>query len=553
MARYLRTALIVAFAIACADAGALPAEPGQRFAGATDGVWYWVLPETPGGTRPIQSWSGAGAGPADGEIYVAGMDHATNSALYRLRGRRRDTPRDRRCATSATPAPPRGRSGTGCPARSPRSSTRGRPGTARGSTSRTSATRPRRRLPAAARLSLVRVRPRRGLLQRPQRERAGRGRRAAGRHRQHRRRRGPEPDLRRQPADRRPLRPRRRAPAARRSSGDPTTGGPTSTWAGRCGSTGWAPLPDRRQPGHAGRPVAALTIRRSSTTCATTTPRPAASGSCRAGSSQDRAAIDAARCFPAAGVCYLSDKRATSTASRPDGATGAELDARREHRPGERGRPGCPRSRRSRDKGLPADHQGQVLRHGPVQRSDQPAPRPLRARAGISAACSSTATTRGTGTGGSTSPRSADPRRPSTPAWSRSTPPASWRLPRPGPDGNAVWPPRRPGMDGSREPLCLRVRGSGRASQRALVRPKTMRCAHVAGPSPHPGPDPEGVVGAILAAAARGARRSGVRARLGIAAPDKVAEHSIAARQRQLRPGGFHLTNAGVSRPPLQW
>jgi hypothetical protein len=86
MGRHVQTALIATFAIAWAHAGALPANPapGQRFAGATDGVWYWVLPDTPGGTRPTQSWSGAGTGPR-GEIYVAGMDHATNSALYRLR------------------------------------------------------------------------------------------------------------------------------------------------------------------------------------------------------------------------------------------------------------------------------------------------------------------------------------------------------------------------------------------------------------------------------------------------------------------------------------
>jgi hypothetical protein len=72
MAGGLRAALIAALALAGVHAG------------ASDGVWYWVLPDTPGGTRPIQSWSGAGAGPG-GEIYVAGMDHANNSALYRLR------------------------------------------------------------------------------------------------------------------------------------------------------------------------------------------------------------------------------------------------------------------------------------------------------------------------------------------------------------------------------------------------------------------------------------------------------------------------------------
>jgi hypothetical protein len=32
---------------------------------------------------PVQSWSGAGSKP-DGEIFIAGMDHVHNSALYRL-------------------------------------------------------------------------------------------------------------------------------------------------------------------------------------------------------------------------------------------------------------------------------------------------------------------------------------------------------------------------------------------------------------------------------------------------------------------------------------
>jgi hypothetical protein len=52
--------------------------------GKTDGIWYWTLPNTPNGLRPVQSWSGAGSTP-DGEIFVAGEDHETNSALYRLR------------------------------------------------------------------------------------------------------------------------------------------------------------------------------------------------------------------------------------------------------------------------------------------------------------------------------------------------------------------------------------------------------------------------------------------------------------------------------------
>ena len=52
--------------------------------GKTDGIWYWTLPNTPNGLRPVQKWSGAGSTP-DGEIFVAGMDHVRNSALYRLR------------------------------------------------------------------------------------------------------------------------------------------------------------------------------------------------------------------------------------------------------------------------------------------------------------------------------------------------------------------------------------------------------------------------------------------------------------------------------------
>jgi outer membrane protein assembly factor BamB len=55
----------------------------HREDGATEGVWYWALPDTPNGLRPTQSWSGAGSAP-NGDIYVAGMDHRTNAALYRL-------------------------------------------------------------------------------------------------------------------------------------------------------------------------------------------------------------------------------------------------------------------------------------------------------------------------------------------------------------------------------------------------------------------------------------------------------------------------------------
>lgn len=53
-------------------------EPGNHA-----GIWSWALPDTPGGTVPKQAWSGAGSG-KDGEIYVGGMDHVANAALYRL-------------------------------------------------------------------------------------------------------------------------------------------------------------------------------------------------------------------------------------------------------------------------------------------------------------------------------------------------------------------------------------------------------------------------------------------------------------------------------------
>ena len=53
------------------------------------GVWLWTLPDTPNGLRPTQSWHAIGSSP-NGDIYVAGMDHKTNAALYRLDGRTGD-------------------------------------------------------------------------------------------------------------------------------------------------------------------------------------------------------------------------------------------------------------------------------------------------------------------------------------------------------------------------------------------------------------------------------------------------------------------------------
>lgn len=56
----------------------------RAVAGRLDGIWYWTMPATPNGLVPSQSWSGAASAPG-GDVYVAGMDHTTNSALYRLR------------------------------------------------------------------------------------------------------------------------------------------------------------------------------------------------------------------------------------------------------------------------------------------------------------------------------------------------------------------------------------------------------------------------------------------------------------------------------------
>ena len=64
-------------------AAAVPNNPAMR--GQLDGIWFWTIPTTRNGLVPTQSWSGAASAPG-GDVYVAGMDHSTNSALYRLRG-----------------------------------------------------------------------------------------------------------------------------------------------------------------------------------------------------------------------------------------------------------------------------------------------------------------------------------------------------------------------------------------------------------------------------------------------------------------------------------
>jgi hypothetical protein len=46
-------------------------------------VQTWQLPNTPNGMRPHACWHSIGNAP-DGDIYVGGMDHTTNAALYRI-------------------------------------------------------------------------------------------------------------------------------------------------------------------------------------------------------------------------------------------------------------------------------------------------------------------------------------------------------------------------------------------------------------------------------------------------------------------------------------
>ncbi len=52
-------------------------------AGSIDGVNIWQMPDAPDGSRPDQSWLAVGSD-ANGEIYISGHDHVTNSMLYRM-------------------------------------------------------------------------------------------------------------------------------------------------------------------------------------------------------------------------------------------------------------------------------------------------------------------------------------------------------------------------------------------------------------------------------------------------------------------------------------
>src|ERR1017187_1243689 len=54
----------------------------SRLAAAVD-FKVWTVPSTPSGMVPCQSWFSIGSSP-DGDIFITGCDHKTNSALYRL-------------------------------------------------------------------------------------------------------------------------------------------------------------------------------------------------------------------------------------------------------------------------------------------------------------------------------------------------------------------------------------------------------------------------------------------------------------------------------------
>ncbi len=206
----LALALIVGLVCCAAPGTAGPAPSSARQTGAVDGLWYWRLPDTPNGLRPNQSWSGAGLAP-NGDVYVGGMDHETNAALYRLRHGRLRYVGDARAASEAAGnwLDRRGRREVPHPAHLAR-----RPGLRRDPEQR----RPQRGLSVQARLQVVRLPAGARALQGPQRRRARRQRPAARRPDHPGDRSGRRADLRRRAPDRRAraLRHRRRGDRARR-------------------------------------------------------------------------------------------------------------------------------------------------------------------------------------------------------------------------------------------------------------------------------------------------------------------------------------------------
>ena len=79
--------IALSFSISLAAGSLVAAADGapdtHGWAGQSGVSWHWILPPTANGLQPNQSWH-AIAGAGDGAIYVAGMDHLTNSALYRI-------------------------------------------------------------------------------------------------------------------------------------------------------------------------------------------------------------------------------------------------------------------------------------------------------------------------------------------------------------------------------------------------------------------------------------------------------------------------------------
>jgi hypothetical protein len=72
------------FLFICSRAYAGPQQGADGMAGGIPGVMSWTVPPTSNGLNPSQSWLSIAASP-DGDIYLTGCDHRTNSALYRLR------------------------------------------------------------------------------------------------------------------------------------------------------------------------------------------------------------------------------------------------------------------------------------------------------------------------------------------------------------------------------------------------------------------------------------------------------------------------------------
>jgi hypothetical protein len=81
---YLVVLYLVALGIASGGTTSVFAQTSQAQNGAHDGIRYWTLPNTTNGLDPKQSWSGAMVAP-DGSVYIAGMDHTSNAALYRMK------------------------------------------------------------------------------------------------------------------------------------------------------------------------------------------------------------------------------------------------------------------------------------------------------------------------------------------------------------------------------------------------------------------------------------------------------------------------------------